>query len=148
MQNLERRQQFYDHSGQLVEKELEKLHGKVVEFRVWQYIDALGLFECLSIFADGFQLPSLRSKSYTQTLNHDSVSRHDYCPQTRQEAIRTDQRQRKKIRNEHLEQGGRPRSLKEVSLATPNRTRLLNGKLFTKNLLLQTKEGGIPKALQ
>lgn len=39
-------------------------------------------------------------------------------------------------------------SLKEYAEANPQRTRLLNGKLFTPELIKKTERGGVPEALQ
>jgi hypothetical protein len=43
---------------------------------------------------------------------------------------------------------GQHRTLKEFAEMNPQRTRLLNGKLFTKELIYKTQRGGIPEALQ
>lgn len=43
---------------------------------------------------------------------------------------------------------GHQMSLKEYAEANPQRTRLLNGKLFTPELIRKTERGGIPEALQ
>lgn len=166
--------EFYNRSQAQSDEDMQRQHGPLTDVQIVQFVEPLDKYECIFTFHDGFQMPTMRSRESATRFNLWQQEKQQQQQQYRsnvtqqqqplqqvsraqmdangrgeqQRQIESEQRQRQRIVNQRgVPQRGQ-QTLREYAEKTPQRTPLLNGKLFTKDLLLQTQQGGIPEALK
>lgn len=157
---------------------LARIHGDMINFDIINVDSQTGRYHCVATFADEFQHTSLRTNAQVsnallctrarknkqqqqeqqQKQFSNAVQRHNSAlvkmekieqklpfQVDRSHVMRTDQTQIPA----HLQTPNMSRmSLKDYSQSTPQRNRLLNGKLFTQDLLRTIDRAAIPDAMK
>lgn len=153
-------------------------HGRLVDIKPLAYLEAIDKQECVLVFADGFETPAVQDRNTveqiaralaaqrTQQFNpHAKFDTGVPPPPTRSYQSHNNQpsptfqrtshddyadrlKQLQRTRGNKAPQRSAQQSLSDFGKQNTGRSKILNGKLFTKTLLTQTQRGAIPDALK
>lgn len=151
-------------------------HGAIKEVKVRRFDESFAKYDCVLVFEDGYQYEALLARDDIVQLQReicsrigidderDTLRKFSPLPKTaasdfnnRIQHVARDAYQRTGgggagnnggVMTHNVQQGKVMMSLQDYAKANPQRTRLLNGKLFTPELIRQTQRGGVPEALQ
>ena len=150
---------------------LARIHGEMVHFDILDVDQQTGRYKCVATFADDFQHASMRTRAQVtnayfcmqtkekkQQNNEAVMRRHTALPRPengghQQQPFEVDRSHLMRTRPQQLPAhmstpDMNQMSLKDYARATPQRNRLLNGKLFTNQLLHTIDRGAIPDAMK
>lgn len=144
---------------------LSRIHGEMIHFDVLDVDPNTGRFQCIATFADEFQHASLRTRAQVinayhcmqakekKQQNQDAVARrYTALPKpdgTPAQPFQVDRSHMMRELPAHLTTPNTSQmSLKDYARSTPQRNRLLNGKLFTKQLLGAIDPQAVPDAMR
>lgn len=152
-------------------------HGPLVQIKPLAYLESIDKQECILVFADGFETPTVQdratveqigraiqekrnrqfkphTKLYTPTAPSTSREQQQHnrpSPQfqrTSHDDYADRLKQLQRTSGNKMPQRRAQQSLSEYGQQHTGRSKILNGKLFTKALLTQTQRGAVPDALK
>ncbi len=164
-------EESHDRELARIDYNLARLHGEMTQFEIIDIDQTTGRFKCVATFADDFQHASLRTRAQVANAqfvmqtrekrqqNQDALlKRHSALPRPENggrvtQPFEVDRSHVTRTSGQalpsHLVTPNLNRmSLKDYARSSPDRNRLLNGKLFTRQLLGSIDHAAIPDAMK